>query len=1192
VSWSYVTDSGDVVTLSDYKYVASYSPLVPVRPNSGDTVLALDSERDIAWSGGPLAWPLQPSGHFSTVSIDDQTLLTSTRVGDPSLYVWRVKCVNVGDTKITLTVGNHPSSTLPNPVQVSSSISIHCAKPHSIQLTPEIPGPTLPNLPPCPLQARQGRQAAQSYLDLKLLVTIKDATERVIDSVSGVPVEWKLSDQNLGGVTLADGVMQSGEEPAYQILKLKDKTGPLDITASISRDGGLLGSSSASDTAKIKLVDDAVIMPDTLDMFVLESASGQSSQGSGYFTVLQDDNSKQIVSSSYSASNSSVRISPVTTGAATLSLVDLCLSSRKQAIMNIKVAGVHKVFLETRNKVQQGDSITATVKMVDSNMRSLPLSSLQHVQLNIVSDQNHVSVAKGGKADEFILTGDSLGQAVLTASASYSGKVISSAPSTVTVYPPLVLDPRNISLIIGASFQFTYTGGPADCSVQFSIADVGLARTSVDGIVTSVALGTTQLTAKSVDSDGTVYGEDIVKIFIRPLSSLQLIAPSSNVAINTLLPLYLYGQDNDMNVYSYGSALPILNIDWSVTPQSTSISSPLDPIGHSLISDNNGVVVFSSKIPGKFTIKATVSISSTIEEHNQFQLERDRTLTVSTTINVEEILAITNIEQEAKSGELLLAPGTSYQLKSNKNSVFSVHDNSIVSVTKSGLVKAGNKYGSTVILAKHNQEEVAVVVDVKPVHYILVRAGPLGDSWHGEALENVPRGGKMELLVSRHDKWGKMFSHSSSESGLDYRPSRFDLVKMSGLSADSVGRGWTVLRVWDNVAQQVGWMVTKVGEGLVGVSSLQVGDVADFDSLVTGEGHWESDPPGILKVDPMSGVVIGAKPGHTRLRFVTQKGESVFVRQLSVTQSDSVSIDTSVVIGGSMETVTVPVVIGSGSKNLVSSGATNVSVSRNHGLFKCDISWDQENNIATVIRAEPQWTRSSWACVLTLVSAAPSHPAQVKLSVLGHVETLRYLPAFSVPQTSVELGVDGGVIGVTGHSSVLDMLETRHSEGLELGSPWLEAEGELHIPVYLSLSQYTSSPSVSVSVPATGQSVSVSIIPLVSSCKTNTGFISAMFGELLAYYQTVICIILVSVITAYVTKSQFSKTQGSSKLAPVPAPAPAAQATSPNKQDGDTSQNAASPYLWTVDNSPIYGSPIYRRSPPTQPRNLAQYSYN
>ena len=93
------------------------------------------------------------------------------------------------------------------------------------------------------MQARQGRQAAQSYLDLKLLVTIKDATERVIDSVSGVPVEWKLSDQNLGGVTLADGVMQSGEEPAYQILKLKDKTGPLDITASISRDGGLLGSS-------------------------------------------------------------------------------------------------------------------------------------------------------------------------------------------------------------------------------------------------------------------------------------------------------------------------------------------------------------------------------------------------------------------------------------------------------------------------------------------------------------------------------------------------------------------------------------------------------------------------------------------------------------------------------------------------------------------------------------------------------------------------------------------------------------------------------------------------------------------------------------------------------------------------------------------------------------------------------------
>ena len=55
VSWSYVTESGDTLTLADAKYVASFAPLQPVRPASGETVVALDTERDIAWTGGETA---------------------------------------------------------------------------------------------------------------------------------------------------------------------------------------------------------------------------------------------------------------------------------------------------------------------------------------------------------------------------------------------------------------------------------------------------------------------------------------------------------------------------------------------------------------------------------------------------------------------------------------------------------------------------------------------------------------------------------------------------------------------------------------------------------------------------------------------------------------------------------------------------------------------------------------------------------------------------------------------------------------------------------------------------------------------------------------------------------------------------------------------------------------------------------
>ena len=160
---------------------------------------------------------------------------------------------------------------------------------------------------------------------------------------------------------------------------------------------------------------------------------------------------------------------------------------------------------------------------------------------------------------------------------------------------------------------------------------------------------------------------------------------------------------------------------------------------------------------------------------------------------------------------------------------------------------------------------------------------------------------------------------------------------------------------------------------------------------------------------------------------------------------------------------------------------------------------------------------------------------------------------------------EGGAITVTGHSAVLDLLATSHSEGVELGAAWLEAEGELHLPVHLTAPHYAASPSVTVSVPATGQSVTVTVVPLISSCRNNTGFLTAVVGELVTYYQTVICIVLVSVLTAYVTRTQLSKT----------AP-PAPSSPSRGGETADSTQNATSPYLWTQDNSPIYGSPIYR----------------
>ena len=698
--------------------------------------------------------------------------------------------------------------------------------------------------------------------------------------------------------------------------------------------------------------------------------------------------------------------------------------------------------------------------------------------------------------------------------------------------------------------------------------------------------------------NGSVYSQD------RPLSSLEVVVGAKKVVVGSMVPVYLYGQDSDMNVYSYGSAMPLLNIDWAVTSPGykPGLESPLHPAGLGMVAENNGVVVFRAAQLGKSIITCTVSISSKIEGVGQYQVDRDKTVSISTTITVVDRLEILNVEPRLLSGGLLLAPGTSYQLEGSKAAVYSVGGGGVLTTTKKGLVSAGTKTGSAVITALYTEgdrvEEVAIVVEVRTVQYLLARGA--GDQWSGMELENIPRGGNLGLEITQHDMWGRKFDNVVTELG--NRPSRFDLIKLGpGTEAiKTVGKGWTVVRIWDKVSGKEAWLVTRVGEGIKGVTSMNIGDVADFDSTVNslGVGKWVSKPEGVLDIDSETGVVVARRSGHARIKYMAGE-ESVLVRQVLVGKSEGVVLDTELILSSGEGDATVGLVLGSGDSNLLSEGAVQYS---GPAVFDCLISWDLDTvDIRQVFSAAAVWTGDRWGCVFSPLGPGPAVPAMVSLQVYGVTHLLPYLPAIAVHHTTLEVGVGGAVVRVQGHSTVLDMLDTRHSEGLVLGTPWLE-EGELHIPVSLAASHYHSHPTVTVSVPKTGQTVTVTILPMVSSCRAPTGFMSAIVGDLMLYYQSVLSIIVAIVLAVYITKTFLTKPPS-----PKPAPAPV-QSPAKTGEEAQEGASPTSPYLWTVDNSPIYGSPIFRcvylptyvpithflfrRSTPTQPRNMAQYSYN
>jgi hypothetical protein len=287
-SCSYPKEKRKVVILQDIKVVASYSPLVPTCTVSGETVISIGSDRQLAWTGGPQPWPLKPANYFKDLIIVDQTLVKVSPVTHPSLHVYEVTCPAVGDTKLTR-----------NPM--SSTMTIHYSKPHTISLTPSISDHTDTTLPPCPLKARQGRIAVQSDLDLKFLVIIKDVANRVIDSGSEHGMDGSLS-------------------------------------------------------VRIELVEDAATETADLELSKLENGSGVSKNGSGFFTLKQDE---ERLEATYTTTTSVI---PVGTGSTAMHLV----------------SGMASLVLEVKDKVEVGSSIIATPTLLYSDKRPLPLSYFDH----------------------------------------------------------------------------------------------------------------------------------------------------------------------------------------------------------------------------------------------------------------------------------------------------------------------------------------------------------------------------------------------------------------------------------------------------------------------------------------------------------------------------------------------------------------------------------------------------------------------------------------------------------------------------------------------------------------------------------------------------------------------------------------------------------------------------------------------
>merc|ERR1719507_1886020 len=536
------------------------------------------------------------------------------------------------------------------------------------------------------------------------------------------------------------------------------------------------------------------------------------------------------------------------------------------------------------------------------------------------------------------------------------------------------------------------------------------------------------------------------------------------------------------------------------------------------------------------------------------------------------------------ASSVLLAPSSSHQLRTNRAATWT-SSSPLISVTKLGLITTGASLGSAILKGLSTEggreEELAVKVEVRKVAYLALRGQSRG--WEGASLESLPRGVVSGLTVTRHDIWGRQFEETS-KPGTGHRPSRFDLVRVArggeGLEGKAIARGWTVVRVKEGVKES--WLVARVGEGIAGPSSLNPGDVASFSSPFTS-GIWTSEPKGIVKVDSKTGEVVALGAGQARLQYDLGKG-GMLSRLVSVQGKESATLRSSQPILASRISVVLLLLGGSHSSNLLSETEVQHNLDPN-SVLTCEADWASgEGGLSSIWSVTASWREGGWACVFTPRGGeAPHEPRKVSLSVEGSTWEVQYLPSISLVQEKIEVGLEGSEVKLLAHPSLLPDIKVVGSEGVDVGVLGL-TEGELVLPVHLSLPHYLNSPTVTFSHPPSGQIVTATLLPLLSSCPANhSGIISALLGSLLVYWQSVLVTLLAVALAMYLTRKSLKQGTSPPSAAP-PAPSTPVPAKQPEEVGGT--------YLWTQDKSPIYGSPIFRRSPPAGARNMTQYSYN
>ncbi|EFN86735.1 Nuclear pore membrane glycoprotein 210 [Harpegnathos saltator] len=919
--------------LMDNVTLSAYEPLVAIYLENKETLLALGSSRNVVFKGGPLPWTNRSRDYLREIHLSNEEIVQvldedPSNVGSFDWTVFKVICKALGKSTLTYTVSNVPLFPNCKHNRASETIEVTCGKPRYMYLQPEFK-----DSKKCPISPNTDKIIAHSGKHLKISVVVKDEDGRRFDNVTSLSIEWHLEPSNSGFVEAPSKTIEQTytdmnvilPKSHYQNVVFKRYYGTLKVFATatgyqkhilnrlkitpewppfpIENKKGILETPLIEASLEATLVNDTIVHPDKL--MILNDPTSisylQVSQGSGYYEfVLSSD---EIADIRYLDTTRTVSVIPRKPGILHMTLVDLCLPS-KPAEVAVEVQQLAMIEVDTVSKIERGKCVTAALRLYDTNGHLVRLPSQSALAFHVDTDNKHIEIKQlpvneqGSAPYERILYkihGVSEGESRVTFMRKGG---IRSDPVTVQVFLPLRVQPRNLTILIGTIYQVQTVGGPPNAEVEFSTESGNVLHIDCNGIFEGRSAGKTKVYVQAVGFDArgnkVVYSQDQADIHVLHLEDVKISTPVDRVKAGAMFPIWAFGIPDYLTPLIIGSMQLPLSFTWSSSDLSLlTLHNMYEGTGINIRYQNQVSLRAKALRPGL----ATIYLNVTMPCNMLSGCKNDVIYTTFVKIEIFEELRLINPPSSWDASPIFMSPNSVLQLRTNRDKhatttykilssaygnetansrVLTAVTKTDVSVDKSGVVKSGDNFGRTVISITsseaYNKQTMTLVVEVKPIHYMMLSLKSNLRIRNDEELNMLPKGMELDYVVEYYDNVGNKFD--AAETSIKAMLNRVDLALFvtgpdNVITAKFLENGELVMKAYNekNPNGMFDYVHMMIGDIVFPTkTTLTVGDIVCFSMpLLSSDGdpgYWQSSVPDVLLIDPITGIGRARSAGY------------------------------------------------------------------------------------------------------------------------------------------------------------------------------------------------------------------------------------------------------------------------------------------------------------------------------------------